>query len=281
MSEATAKVLAPGALKSESAHLSSSNAVRAERKYSDHAVYEVVGAPIIFRIIRDSISQLITVEATSNAGHIGRWQITAYSVGKENFTVGRFQLRIGYSPFYFETRVYQRTFGMFTEFASMIIRPKVLRPGDIPVTVSGAWQTVGGVHYIGHSGEIEPTLASTRYAFQNSNIEVTVIERQFDKGVTAQLLIINEKGIRSPVAIWDLNTKEPISTTLKLGQYKVDATTNDEGFHLKFLDKTLAVFPTEVGYVGISRKRGGSGVVTYLSGDWTERGLNLDRHFEL
>lgn len=281
MSEATAKVLAPGTLKSETAHLSSNNAVRAERKYLDHATYEVVGAPIVFRILRDSISQLITVEATSNAGHIGRWQITAYGIGKESFNVGRFQLRIGYSPFYFEARIYQRSFGMFSEFASLLIRPKVLRPGDIPVSVTGAWQTIGGVHYIGHSGEIEPTLASTRYAFQNSNIEVTVIERLFDKGVTAQLLIIDDKGIRSPVAIWDLNAREPISTTLKLGQYTVEASSNDEGFHIKFLDKTLAVFPTEVGYVGITRKKGGPGVVTYLSGDWTERGLNLDRHFAL
>ncbi len=255
---------------------------------SEYVRYGLVGSTFEVRVTRDNLSQLITVELLStkkdqNLHSYGKWQISAYQTDNESITAGAYTVKISLSPFSFSLKFFQRTIGFTSEVASLIIKPKVLRPGDIPVLLNGAWTTDGANSYEGRGVTDSIDQKSTRYNFENSNLEVSVSKMRSTGDLLLKLTLRDDRGVRQQIASWALSNLESKQSTFKVGQYTVKTESDSRSFGIKFLDKTLGLIPTEIGYLGVdlsqSKHIGAKTVPVMLSGTWSEQGLNFDRNF--
>jgi len=257
-------------------------------KKSFFAKYDLVGAPYSVKISRDPVSQLISVEILSissdnTSESLGIWQISAYQTTAKVFTMGSHTAKLFCSPFYLDIRFFQKSIGINSEIAAVTIRPKVLKPGDIPVVLSGAWVTMGAQNYDGLVETMIGNISLSKYLLNGTNLEVAIGKNRSTGLLVAQFSLRDERGAKHNLATWQFDGSDISKNEIKLGQYTVKVVYEEDSFALKFMDKTLGIFPTEIGYIEIdlnsSRKAVDQTIPVYLSGSWKEVGVNFDKQF--
>lgn len=253
--------------------------------------YNLARSDLSVVVSRDTVTQLISVKLISDNTHnrveqtLGRWSITAYQNRRETIEYDDFKINVISSPFYFKITFSTSSLGFIKEIASISIKPGVLRPGDIPVQLKGPWLTHAGVQYDGGNLTLNSIWILNRYRFDNTNFEVAIGRNKLNDEVLFRFLVKDEKGVSREVSRWVLPDSEVRDAEIKLGQFLINSYVDQDSFTLKISDKSISLFPVEVGCVEVDLRNlkaiSSSKIPIYISGAWQERGVNFDRHFNI
>lgn len=267
----------------ECASLEQASSTNLEVLPSKTATYSLLNTSFSVEISRSSNSQLITIilvdrSQLPQSQELGRWSISQNAFKKDKIRTSLGVFSITLRPFFFDLVVSSSKLSIFNS-SRLTIKPDVLRPGDIPVALSGLWVAHAACLYDGLSSQkTKLSEPKTRYQLLGTNIEVHISRNMTAKCITLKLMY----GIQAAL-ILALPEKRERILNIQLGSIDASVSIKSGNVSVLFEEKKLGLIKANLGGFEISdiefHNERATAIPLILEKDWMELGVNFDQLF--